>query len=56
MPSSPRWSTVSSSFVALIDIHHPARYEDCLAGYDAVFESYDRQVIAVEDEPRDESS
>ena len=43
---------MSSYFVALIDIHNPARYEQYLAGYDEVFKKYQGQIVAVEDNPR----
>jgi uncharacterized protein (DUF1330 family) len=43
---------MSSYFVALINIHDPARYEEYLAGFDAVFEKYRGEVVAVEDGPR----
>ncbi len=43
---------MSSYFIALINIHDPARYEQYLAGFDEVFEKYRGQVIAVEDDPR----
>jgi uncharacterized protein (DUF1330 family) len=42
---------VSSYFVALINIHDPVRYEQYLAGFDAVFEKFEGQVISVEDRP-----
>ncbi len=42
---------MSSSFVALIDIHDQARYREYLDGFDEVFERYDGEVIAVEDHP-----
>jgi len=42
---------MSSYFVALINIHDPGRYEQYLAGFDAVFEKYKGQVISVEDNP-----
>jgi len=44
---------VSSFFVALIDIHDPVRYEQYLAGFDAVFEKYKGRVLSVEDNPVD---
>jgi len=47
-----RINTMSSYFIALIDIHNPARYEQYLAGYDEVFKKYQGQVVAVEDNPR----
>jgi uncharacterized protein (DUF1330 family) len=43
---------MSSYFVALIDIHDPARYDDYLAGFDAVFERFNGEIVAVEDEPQ----
>jgi uncharacterized protein (DUF1330 family) len=43
---------MSAYFVALINIHHPERYEQYLAGFDKVFERYQGQVVAVEDKPR----
>ncbi len=43
---------MSSYFVALINIHDPDRYEDYLDGFDAVFERYQGEVVAVEDQPR----
>lgn len=43
---------MSCYFMALIDIHDPAEYEQYLAGFDDVFEQYEGQVLAVEDEPR----
>jgi uncharacterized protein (DUF1330 family) len=42
---------VSSYFIALIDIRDPVRYEQYLAGFDAVFENFEGQVISVEDRP-----
>ena len=43
---------MSSYFVALINIHDTALYDQYLAGFDAVFERYEGQVVAVDDEPR----
>ena len=43
---------MSAYFIALINIHDPARYEQYLAGFDEVFEKYQGQVVAVEDDPR----
>ena len=43
---------MSSYFIALINIHDPARYEKYLAGFDEVFEKYEGEVISVEDNPR----
>ena len=43
---------MSSYFIALIDIHDPARYEQYLAGYDEVFNKFKGKVIAVEENPR----
>ena len=43
---------MSSYFVALINIHDEARYEEYLAGFDEVFENYEGQVLSVEDNPR----
>jgi len=43
---------VSSYFVALINIHDLPRYEQYLAGFDAVFAKYKGQVVSVEDKPR----
>ena len=43
---------MSSYFVALINIHDEARYQDYLAGFDEVFENYEGQVLSVEDNPR----
>lgn len=43
---------MSVYFIALIDIHDPARYETYLAGFDEVFERFRGEVVAVEDEPR----
>ena len=43
--------SVSSYFVALINIHDPVRYEQYLAGFDAVFEQYEGEVVSVEDNP-----
>ena len=43
---------MSSYFIALINIHDPARYEQYLAGFDEVFEKFQGEVIAVEDNPR----
>ncbi len=43
---------MSSYFIALINIHDEARYQDYLAGFDEVFENYEGQVVSVEDNPR----
>lgn len=43
---------MSSYFVALIDVHDRARYEEYLAGFDDVFARYSGQVVSVEDAPR----
>ena len=43
---------MSSYFIALINIHDPARYEEYLAGFDEVFEKHEGEVVAVEDSPR----
>lgn len=43
---------MSSYFLALIDIHDPERYEQYLAGFDAVFEKFKGQVVSVEDNPK----
>ena len=43
---------MSSYFIALINIHDPARYGKYLAGFDEVFEKYEGEVIFVEDNPR----
>jgi uncharacterized protein (DUF1330 family) len=43
---------LSSYFIALIDIHDPAGYEQYLLGFDKVFAKYSGEVIAVEDHPR----
>ena len=43
---------MSSYFIALINIHDPARYERYLAGFDEVFEKFQGEVIVVEDNPR----
>ncbi len=43
---------MSAYFIALINIHDPVRYDEYLAGFDEVFEKYQGQVIAVEDNPR----
>lgn len=43
---------MSVYFVALISIHDPERYHRYLAGFDAVFEKYEGQVVSVEDNPR----
>jgi uncharacterized protein (DUF1330 family) len=43
---------VSSYFVALINIHDRARYEQYLAGFDEVFRKYKGLVISVDDNPR----
>jgi uncharacterized protein (DUF1330 family) len=43
---------VSTYFVALIDIHDRARYENYLAGFDEVFEKFKGRVISVDDNPR----
>ena len=43
---------MSSYFVALINIHDPALCEQYLAGFDAVFERYEGEVVAVDDRPR----
>ena len=43
---------MSSYFLALINIHDPGRYQQYLAGFDAVFEKYEGQVISVDDNPR----
>ena len=42
---------MSVYFVALINIHDPDLYEQYLSGFDAVFEQYEGQVVAVEDNP-----
>jgi uncharacterized protein (DUF1330 family) len=42
---------MASYFVALIDIHDPQGYERYLDGFDEVFERFDGEVVAVEDEP-----
>ncbi len=42
---------MGSYFLALINIHDPAKYEKYLAGFDEVFENYEGQVISVEDRP-----
>lgn len=42
---------MSSYFIALIDIHDPAGYEQYLTGYDDVFKKFKGEVIAVEDDP-----
>jgi uncharacterized protein (DUF1330 family) len=42
---------VSSYFLALIDIHDRERYDRYLAGFDAVFENFEGQVVSVEDNP-----
>ena len=42
---------MSSYFVALIDIHDPATYDQYLAGYDEIFDQYQGRVIAVDDQP-----
>jgi uncharacterized protein (DUF1330 family) len=39
-------------FLALINIHDPARYEQYLAGFDEVFDRYEGRVVSVEDNPR----
>ena len=41
---------MSSYFVALITIHDADGYDRYLEGFDAVFQRYDGEVIAVEDE------
>ena len=43
---------MSSYFLALINIHDQRRYQQYLAGFDAVFEKYEGQVVSVEDNPR----
>lgn len=43
---------MSCYFVALIAIHDPARYDEYLAGFDAVFARYQGRVVAVEDDAR----
>ena len=43
---------MSSFFIALININDPVGYQQYLAGFDAVFEKYEGQVVAVEDNPR----
>jgi uncharacterized protein (DUF1330 family) len=43
---------VSAYFIALINIHDSARYEEYLAGFDEVFEQYLGEVVVVEDEAR----
>ena len=43
---------VSSYFVALINIHDMAQYQEYLSGFDEVFEKYEGQVVSVEDHPR----
>ena len=43
---------MSSYFLALINIHDGARYEQYLAGYDKVFKKFRGKVVAVEDAPR----
>jgi uncharacterized protein (DUF1330 family) len=43
---------VSSYFIALININDPALYEKYLAGFDKVFENFQGEVVAVEDNPR----
>lgn len=43
---------MSSYFIALINIHDAARYEQYLAGFDEVFEKFQGEVVAVEDNPR----
>lgn len=41
-----------SYFLALIDIHDGAGYQEYLAGFDNIFGRYKGRVIAVEDQPR----
>ena len=43
---------VSSYFIALINIHDLSQYEQYLAGFDEVFENFQGEVVAVEDNPR----
>lgn len=43
---------MSSYFIALINIHDTALYDQYLAGFDAVFKRYKGQVVAVDDQPR----
>lgn len=43
---------MSAYFIALINIHDSAKYEEYLAGFDQVFEQYQGEVVVVEDEPR----
>jgi len=43
---------MSSYMIALIDIHDRARYDEYLAGFDAVFAKYNGRVVAVEEAPR----
>ncbi len=43
---------MSSYFLALINIHDPGRDQQYGAGFDAVFEKYEGQVISVDDNPR----
>jgi len=43
---------VSVYFIALINIHDAARYEQYLTGFDEVFKKYQGRVVAVEDDPR----
>ena len=38
-------------FIALIDIHDPDGYQRYLDGFDAVFERFDGEVIAVDEAP-----
>ena len=42
---------MSSYFIALINIHDQALYDQYLAGFDAVFTKFNGQVISVEDNP-----
>jgi uncharacterized protein (DUF1330 family) len=42
---------MSSYFIALIDIHDPAGYERYLDGFDAVFDRYNGEVVAVDENP-----
>lgn len=40
---------MSAFFIARLDIRDPVRYEDYLAGFDAVFEGTGGEVLAVDD-------
>jgi uncharacterized protein (DUF1330 family) len=51
-PFNSRYVPVSSYYIALINIHDPARYQQYLAGFDEVFEKFQGEVIAIEDNPR----